>query len=67
MRQRRRDDRGVLSNVWGSFGGNGIPGSELYIFENNLEEEEEYITAKHLGFGVRLPGFKSQFCHLMAV
>lgn len=40
----------VLSNVWGSFGGNGIPGSELYIFENNLEEEKEYITAKHLGF-----------------
>lgn len=40
MCQRRRDDRVVLSNVWNSFGGNGIPGSELYIFENNLEKRK---------------------------
>lgn len=43
------------------------PWEYLYIFENNLKEEEKYITAKHLGFGVRLARFKSQFCHLIAV
>lgn len=39
----------------------GMNPCKLYIFENNLKEE--YITAEHLGFSVRLPMFKSQFCH----
>lgn len=57
----------ALSSAWGSCGGNGIPGSKLCVFENNPKEKEGYITAKHLGFGVRLPRFKSQCRHLIAV
>lgn len=49
----------VLSSVWGSCGGNGIHGSKLYMLESNLKEKEEYITAKHLAFAIRLPRFKS--------
>lgn len=57
----------VLSRIWGWLGGHGIPRSKLNVSENNRKGEEEYLPAKHLAFGVRLPAFKSQFCHLMAV
>ena len=67
MRSKERGDRMVSSRVWGSCSGNGIPRSKLYVFKNNLKEKEEYLTAKHLAFGVRLPKFKSQRCYLIAV
>lgn len=67
MRSKERGDRMVSSHVWGSYSRSGIPGSKLYVFKNNLKEKEEYLTAKHLAFGVRLPKFKSQRCYLIAV
>lgn len=44
----------VLPSFGGSCGGNGVSGSKLYVSESNLEEKEDYSTAKHLAFAIRL-------------